>query len=108
MGERLLCKQKVAGSIPAGSIPEVPARVPILVTNTAALAGGVFLACVPYVPRPRSSGSQSGDRQGRRALAFPLCTRLFETGPERAGSGPRPFRRFQVRFLAGACKKGRK
>jgi hypothetical protein len=26
LGERLLCKQEVAGSIPAGSIAEVPAK----------------------------------------------------------------------------------
>jgi hypothetical protein len=33
MGERLLCKQEVAGSIPAGSIPEVPASAHILATE---------------------------------------------------------------------------
>jgi hypothetical protein len=30
LGERLLCKQEVAGSIPAGSTQEIPANWPVV------------------------------------------------------------------------------
>ena len=53
MGERLLCKQEVAGSIPAGSIPESLATAPRRTGGGAdyrpatSATHGVLLLCIP-------------------------------------------------------------
>ena len=65
MGERLLCKQEVAGSIPAGSIPEVPASV--------------------HISREATFG---GDKPC--SALIPCECRPTREGELRAGFGPRP------------------
>jgi hypothetical protein len=75
MGERLLCKQEVAGSIPAGSIPEVPASVHI--SQEATLGGDGPCSTLVF---PASPG-----RLGKASCA-PALALARRTGP-RSTSG---------------------
>ncbi len=90
MGERLLCKQEVTGSIPVGSTAEVPANGPVLARNGGLCDGyGASKCGAAAQPLPKQSpeeallaatsgqvrGSESPG-EGRAVLHREQCDRL--------------------------------
>jgi hypothetical protein len=102
MGERLLCKQEVAGSIPAGSIEKSLQgyRFRGLRRGTGRV---VFLRCVPCVPHARGAramhvGSLSDRSEGRFLAGHRERRRLRD----RLAPGLRPLRFHDLRHSLGS------